>query len=52
VKTSLNDISIFIARVVFSILLMTHGLPKFNRLFEDKIRFADSIGLGKNFLFI
>ncbi|MDG2397200.1 MAG: DoxX family protein [Flavobacteriaceae bacterium] len=46
-KTSLNDISIFIARVVFSILLMTHGLPKFNRLFEDKIRFGDPIGLGK-----
>ena len=27
--------------------MITHGIPKFYRIFEEKIRFADPIGLGK-----
>ncbi len=42
-----NDISIFLARIFFSSFMITHGIPKFYRIFEEKIRFADPIGLGK-----
>ncbi|MEE3035093.1 MAG: DoxX family protein [Bacteroidota bacterium] len=42
-----QGVGLFLLRVGFSILMLTHGYGKFLRLFEDKIKFSDPIGLGK-----
>ncbi|WP_053991228.1 DoxX family protein [Mangrovimonas sp. TPBH4] len=40
------DLASLILRVVFSGLMLTHGIPKIPRLFASPIEFADPIGLG------
>ncbi len=42
-----QGVGLFLLRIGFSILMLTHGYGKFLRLFEDKIKFSDPIGLGK-----
>lgn len=39
-------LGLLIHRVTLSIFMMTHGWPKFLRLFEAEIRFGDPIGIG------
>lgn len=41
------DLGILILRVSFSLLMLTHGVPKISMLFNDPIKFADPIGLGE-----
>ncbi len=43
----MHNLGLLILRIGFSGLMLTHGYGKFLRLFEDKIRFSDPIGLGK-----
>ena len=43
---TLLDLGLFVLRLSFSTLMLTHGLGKFNRLFADEIKFGDPIGLG------
>lgn len=45
-KDFLNDVGLLILRVALSGFMLTHGIPKFQRLFEDDIRFADPLGIG------
>ncbi len=42
----LKDLGLFILRVGLSLMMLTHGWGKFNRLFADEIKFGDPIGLG------
>ena len=44
---SMKNLGFLIQRTGFSVLMLTHGYGKFLRLFEDKIKFSDPIGLGK-----
>ena len=44
---SMKNSGFLIQRIGFSVLMLTHGYGKFLRLFEDKIKFSDPIGLGK-----
>ena len=41
-----KDLGLFILRVGLSLMMLTHGWGKFNRLFADEIKFGDPIGLG------
>ena len=45
-KKSPSDFALLILRVVFSGLMLTHGIPKIPRLFNSPIEFANPIGLG------
>ncbi len=40
------NLELLILRVGFSGLMLTHGIPKINLLFENPIEFADPIGVG------
>lgn len=42
-----NDLGLLILRIGFAGMLLTHGIPKINSLFESPIKFADPIGLGE-----
>ena len=42
----LKDLGLFILRLGLSLMMLTHGWGKFNRLFADEIKFGDPIGLG------
>lgn len=42
----LKDLGLFVLRVGLSLMMLTHGWGKFNRLFADEIKFGDPIGLG------
>lgn len=44
--TLLNAVLLFM-RVGFSLLMMTHGLPKLQRALSDNPSFADPIGIGE-----
>ncbi|MFG6687433.1 DoxX family protein [Mariniflexile sp. HNIBRBA6329] len=41
------DLGLLILRIGFASLMLTHGIPKINSLFESSIKFADPIGLGE-----
>jgi putative oxidoreductase len=43
-KTS--DIGKLILRISFSLLMLTHGWGKLNRLFADEVKFGDPLGIG------
>lgn len=45
-KNNFNNLSLLILRLGFGGFLMTHGIPKFNYLFESPIKFANPIGIG------
>ncbi len=47
-KSSLkNDLGLLVLRIAGSGMIMTHGIPKINRLFgEGPIEFGDPIGIG------
>lgn len=46
-KNNFNDLALLILRVGFGGFLMTHGIPKIERLFESPIKFADPFGIGE-----
>ena len=41
-----SDLGRFILRISFSVLMLTHGISKVEKLFADEIKFSDPIGLG------
>lgn len=45
-KNNFNDLALAVLRIGASAMMLTHGIPKINRLFADTIEFGDPIGLG------
>jgi putative oxidoreductase len=45
-KNNLNHIALLILRLGFGGFLMTHGIPKIDKLFETPIKFVDVFGMG------
>lgn len=43
---TLSDIGLFVLRLSFSTMMLTHGLGKLDRLFAEETKFGDPIGLG------
>ncbi|MDG2372205.1 MAG: DoxX family protein [Flavobacteriaceae bacterium] len=41
-----SDIGKLVLRVFFSLLMLTHGWGKLNRLFADEVEFGDPLGIG------
>ena len=41
-----NDLALAILRIGTSAMLLTHGIPKIDRLFADDIQFGDPLGVG------
>ncbi len=41
-----TDLALAILRIGFSGLMLTHGIPKIERLFADTIEFPDPLGIG------
>lgn len=46
-KREFPDIGLLVLRVGFCVMMLTHGIPKFQSLFLGPIKFADPIGLGQ-----
>ena len=42
----LGNIGLALLRIVPSALMLTHGIPKFQRLISGEIEFGDPIGIG------
>ena len=42
----MNHIGKLLLRVAYSLLLMTHGFPKLEKLFSDEINFSDPLSIG------
>lgn len=45
-KKLFNEIGLLLLRVVPSIMMITHGFPKFQNLISGDIKFGDPIGIG------
>jgi putative oxidoreductase len=45
-KKNLNDLALAILRIGASAMMLTHGIPKIDKLFAEQIEFADPLGLG------
>ncbi len=45
-KNNLTDLALAILRISASALMLTHGIPKIERLFADTIEFPDPLGVG------
>jgi putative oxidoreductase len=46
-KNSLkNDIGLALLRILPSVMLLTHGIPKFQKLISGDFEFGDPIGIG------
>ena len=39
----LKDMGLLVLRVGLSLMMLTHGWGKFNRLFEEEIKFGDPL---------
>ncbi len=45
-KKIINDLGLALLRIVPSLLMITHGFPKFQNLISGDIKFGDPIGIG------
>lgn len=45
-KKLFNELGLLVLRVVPSLLMITHGYPKFQNLMSGDIKFGDPIGIG------
>lgn len=45
-KNNINHLALLLLRLGFGGFLMTHGIPKISRLFEDPVKFVDPFGIG------
>lgn len=45
-KNNFINLGLLLLRVGISAMMLTHGIPKINRLFDNPIEFGDPIGLG------
>jgi|SRR5690606_11793797 len=41
-----NDIALAILRIAPSIMLLTHGVPKLQKILDGNMEFADPLGIG------
>ncbi len=48
----MKDIGQLLLRISFGGMMLTHGIPKLNKLINGDFGFADPIGLGETFTFI
>lgn len=46
-KKNYTDLGLLLLRVGIAGMMLTHGIPKINLLFESPVKFADPIGLGE-----
>lgn len=46
-KNNFNHLALLILRIGFGGFMLTHGIPKINRLFESPVKFADPFGIGE-----
>lgn len=46
-KNNFNHLALLILRLGFGGFMLTHGIPKISRLFENPIKFADPFGIGE-----
>ncbi|TDT45006.1 putative oxidoreductase [Maribacter spongiicola] len=46
-NTILKDIGLAFFRIAISAMMLTHGLPKFQKLISGDFQFADPIGIGE-----
>jgi len=46
------NIGLLIVRVLTSVMMLTHGWPKFMRLLDGNLKFGDPIGIGSEVSFI
>ncbi len=51
-KRHYNDLTLLFIRLVAGGFMLTHGIPKFNRLLSGNIAFTDPLGLGEEFSLI
>ena len=45
-KKNYNDLALAILRIGTSAMMLTHGIPKIERLFAEEIQFPDPLGIG------
>jgi len=45
-KSPLNDIGLAFFRIAISAMMLTHGLPKFQKMIAGDFEFGDPIGIG------
>lgn len=45
-KKNLTDLGLLVLRLGSAGMMLTHGIPKINSLFADKIEFSDPLHLG------
>lgn len=48
-KRHFTDLTLLTLRLLSGGLMLTHGIPKFERLLEGNVKFADPLGLGEEF---
>ncbi|MEX0275161.1 MAG: DoxX family protein [Flavobacteriaceae bacterium] len=46
-KSPLKDVGLALLRIVPSVMMLTHGIPKLNKLISGDFAFADPIGIGE-----
>jgi len=45
-KRNFTDLALAILRIGASVMMLTHGIPKIERLFAETIEFPDPLGVG------
>ena len=45
-KNNLPNLALALLRIGTSLLLLTHGIPKIEKLFADTVSFSDPLGVG------
>lgn len=45
-KNNYNHLALLILRIGFGGFMLTHGIPKIERLFESPVKFTDPFGIG------
>ena len=43
----IKDIGLAFFRITISVMMLTHGLPKFQKLISGNLKFGDPIGIGE-----
>ena len=51
-KNNLPNLALALLRIGTAAMLLTHGIPKIERLFADTITFSDPLGIGAAFSLI
>ncbi len=46
-NTLIKDVGLALLRITPSAMLLTHGIPKFQKLLQGNLAFADPLGLGQ-----